>query len=514
MALVRLIAVLSLAGLASGQTAPRRLALLIGNTNYTGIPALPSVPAELELMKAALEDARFTVTVAPNVGIAQFARVEEQFVKTIAKGDTCLVYYTGYAAQSDGLNFLVGVDYKPGAEPPGYPLLRLQQRLEQSGADLKLIVLESSREVNALLAGASGRGLAMPDLTDLTQNLIAMSMHPNQGDPAAVGRSEAGAFTRVFAELIRQPGTPLLDLFQRLQAKVEEATSGRQRPFYVQNTTRQFYFRDPIKVEATRRAGESFTNPKGREEYAYIPPGTFLMGCVPSDAAESKRCRPEEKPQHKVTIGKGFWMGRTEVQTEAYKRYVEEDKKTRRMPKSAPFWNERWRDDTLPIVMVTWDEAQEFCKWSGGRLPTEAEWEYAARAGAENQVFPLNDETSRDKANFVDRKGNDRYENAAPVKKFDANAFGLFDMAGNVWEWAGDWFSADYYAQSPASDPPGAPAPNKDKERVIRGGGFDSNPKEHLRISYRKGFSGIGNAVGFRCVLEDTPQTRKLLQVP
>ena len=100
---------------------------------------------------------------------------------------------------------------------------------------------------------------------------------------------------------------------------------------------------------------------------------------------------------------------------------------------AGPGWDIHWRVSDNPMVNVRWEEAAAYCKWAGGRLPTEAEWEYAARAGARNQVFPMNAEDSRDKANFSGRKGNDLYDFAAPVRKFDPNPFGLYDMAGNVW---------------------------------------------------------------------------------
>src|SRR5205085_1611346 len=122
--------------------------------------------------------------------------------------------------------------------------------------------------------------------------------------------------------------------------------------------------------------------------------------------------------------------------------------KPKRMPKASPFWNKDWKEqnDNLPMAFTSWEDSRDFCAWVGGRLPTEAEWEYAARAGAQDQAFPHGGVDSRDKANFKGKKGNDRFENASPVRQFDANGFKLFDMAGNVWEWVNDWYSPTYYA--------------------------------------------------------------------
>jgi formylglycine-generating enzyme required for sulfatase activity len=205
-------------------------------------------------------------------------------------------------------------------------------------------------------------------------------------------------------------------------------------------------------------------------------------------------------------------MAQTEVDTNAYVKYVADGKSQgRKMPKEAPEWNKKWQITDMPMANVTWQEADAFCQWAGGRLPTEAEWEYAARAGKENEVFPLNSENSRDKANFYGTKGNDVYDTAAPVKKFDPNAYNLFDMAGNVWEWVSDFYAPDYYKDSPAKDPKG---PSSGKGHVVRGGSWNSNPAEHLRLSYRDGSSKETNVIGFRCMLEDSPETTKMLILP
>ncbi len=157
---------------------------------------------------------------------------------------------------------------------------------------------------------------------------------------------------------------------------------------------------------------------------------------------------------------------------------------------------------------MTWERAQAYCAWAGGRLPTEAEWEYAARAG-ENSIYPFQGQDSRDKANFEGKSGADLFAGVAPVHSFTPNAWGLHDMAGNVWEWVNDYYSPTYFREAGAASDPQGPAAGK--EHVIRGGSFDSDAESHLRISIRKGFGGAGNSLGFRCVLNDTPDTNKLL---
>jgi formylglycine-generating enzyme required for sulfatase activity len=255
----------------------------------------------------------------------------------------------------------------------------------------------------------------------------------------------------------------------------------------------------PPPPPAAIAPGANKVNPKDGLTYVWIPPGTFRMGCSPGD----NECFDNERPAHQVTITKGFWLGETPVTQQAYQRVTGQNPS-------------HFKGASLPIETVNWDEAKAYCAAIGGRLPTEAEWEYAARGGQADQAFPFVSENSRDKANFSSqgRQGNDVYDFTSPVKSFDPNSWGLYDMAGNVWQWTADWFDTNYYSSSPVDDPKG---PDTGKERVARGGSFRSDPAKHLRISYRNKFPPSAgpklDEVGFRCVLEEGSETRSLLNV-
>jgi formylglycine-generating enzyme required for sulfatase activity len=247
-------------------------------------------------------------------------------------------------------------------------------------------------------------------------------------------------------------------------------------------------------------------------EYVWVAPGTFQMGCVPDDA----ECTTDELPRHRVTLTKGFWIGKTEVTLRGYQRFVR--KTPHRMPpepKATPFRtfsgsakgiSKQFRSgpgkkEDRPVVNVTWDEAMAFCEFSGGRLPTEAEWEFAARGGQQDTVYPNGPSISRDEANYGSVGGNDLWHYAAPAASFPPNAYGLHDMAGNVWEWCADWLDENYYARSPGTDPQG---PQTGVARAARGGSWGFGPKyTRTSIRVRAAPEDRSEDMGFRCVIDE-----------
>jgi formylglycine-generating enzyme len=233
---------------------------------------------------------------------------------------------------------------------------------------------------------------------------------------------------------------------------------------------------------------------------AWIPPGEFIMGSPP--------CENESDPdeiQHRVKITKPFYLSAYEVTVGQFRRFVEETGYVTGGEISPPMsihqagpsgrrdWSITWRKPTFlqgddhPVLCLTWDDAVAFCEWLSRkeghnyRLPTEAEWEYACRAGSASR-FSCGDtnEDLREFANvltpvynenggYADRGARRRYPYASPVGQFRPNAFGLFDMHGNAMEWCSDWYAEDYYERSPKRDPQG---PAAGDQRVQRGGGF------------------------------------------
>ena len=220
-------------------------------------------------------------------------------------------------------------------------------------------------------------------------------------------------------------------------------------------------------------AGTKKVNPKDGLTYVWIPPGTFQMGCSPGDG----ECYDDEKPAHQVTITRGFWLGQTPVTQQAYQRVTGQNPSN-------------FKGANLPVETVNWDEARAYCAAIGGRLPTEAEWEYAARAGSTGARYGNLDEI----AWYSGNSGGKTHE----VGQKLPNAFGLHDMLGNVWQWAAEWYGN--YPSGAQSDPSGAAS---GQYRALRGGSWGNYPR-FVRVSGRNRYwpGDRYDYFGLRCVME------------
>jgi serine/threonine-protein kinase len=214
--------------------------------------------------------------------------------------------------------------------------------------------------------------------------------------------------------------------------------------------------------------------------------GTFTMGDTVGDLPANAGCRPA----HRVTVS-SFELSRDEVTVEQYAAFLQATGR----PQPAE-WETQLAHPEWPVIHVSWNDAAAFARWAGARLPSEAEWEYAARGGLDGARFPWGDDPAGSRANY-----RHPFEGGAGWKKylakpgsFPANRFGLNDMAGNVWEWCADWDGP--YASSDAVNPAGA---SSGLRRVVRGGGWNSG-ETSLRVAMRGGNDPSTSAphIGFR----------------
>jgi formylglycine-generating enzyme required for sulfatase activity len=217
-------------------------------------------------------------------------------------------------------------------------------------------------------------------------------------------------------------------------------------------------------------------NPKDRLTYVWIPPGKFTMGCSPED----DEAFDDEKPARDVTITKGFWIGQTPVTQEAYQRVMGKNPSD-------------FKGATMPVESITWFEANEYCRAVGGRLPTEAEWEYAARAGDRHSRYGELESVAWYRHNSEQK--------THEVGQMAPNAWGLYDTLGNVSEWTSDWYADNL--PSAFVDPAGPP---NGQHRALRGGSWCSDSRG-ARVSLRDWGAPGGRYFnfGFRCVGELGP---------
>lgn len=225
---------------------------------------------------------------------------------------------------------------------------------------------------------------------------------------------------------------------------------------------------------ATPKAGDVKTNPKDGLKYVWIRPGKFRSGCSVGD----DECYDDEYPARDVTLTHGFWLGQTEVTQAAYEKIMDDNPSV-------------FEGENLPVEMVTWLDAAEYCREIGGRLPTEAEWEYAARAGTTTARYGKLDDIAWywQNSNF----------STHPVGTKKPNAFGLYDMLGNVVEWTYSWYTVEHAQEN--INPKGGNSLSEYKS--LRGGGWWDDP-DLVRSSYRARIEpdSTDYNIGFRCAAD------------
>ena len=522
--------------MALGVTDPRpaaaaRRALLIANQSYAVRGArLANPKTDARKVGTALERVGFSdVTLAVDLDKTKMKAAVNTFVQSLGEGDEAFVYYSGHGIAIQNVNYLLGVSFDESNPEDAvefgdlYPVHHLVRRLEGSGARVRIVVVDACRN-EPFSKGKGWKSRALDD--DTYRGFVPVARMPvAEGTViafATAGKSraleavrgiEGGPYAHALAELLPTPGLDVGLMFRDVRARVKVLTGNRQQPEALSMLEGRYYFL-PAKVRPPEHQPEPAPPPapKVPEGMVKVPAGPFFMGC--NEKVDSE-CDNDEKPGRTVDLPT-FFIDRTEVTVNAYAACV----RARRcsdhhlggyefpgqdfMESKYCNWKQPGRGEH-PINCVNWNQAEQYCAWKGHRLPTEPEWEKAARgtdgrkyawgnAGYRQTKYAnIADETAKRTFSYltIAEGYDDGFVQTAPVESFPRgeSPYGALDMMGNVWEWTSDWYS---------SEP---------KSRVSRGGSWDFVPA-FARASARAGYSpsNRGYGLGFRCAHSDSPE--------
>ncbi|MCE5333118.1 MAG: SUMF1/EgtB/PvdO family nonheme iron enzyme, partial [Desulfobacteraceae bacterium] len=477
----------------------KRTALVIGNGSYTSGP-LRNPLNDARSMAKTLKDLSFDVALRENLDQKDMKREIQAFGQKLQGGGVGLFYFAGHGVQVNGHNYLIpvgaSIEHEKQVEYEAVDMGAVLSEMDYARNRLNLVILDACRD-NPFARSFRSASQGLASINAPSGTLIAFATAP--GSVANDGPGDNGVYTGELVKAMMQPGIKIEDIFKQVRSAVREGTRGKQVPWESSSLEGDFYFKaQPVKTPPTTQAPSSpaqagpasgaadrsassgqpaepasrgekplkavktWKEPVTGLDFVWVQGGCYLMG---SPTSEKKR-GGDEGPVHEVCVD-GFWMSRTEVTNGQFRKFQPDHD-------SKNYSGHSMNGDQQPTVYVSWWDANNFAQWLTGqngsqynfRLPTEAEWEYAARAGSDASHYWGEDLTKacvyENVADYTAQKQlgtasvfecDDGYAGTAQVRTFQPNAFGLYDMLGNVAEWCSDVYSVDAYVKHDRSNP-------------------------------------------------------------
>jgi formylglycine-generating enzyme required for sulfatase activity len=522
----------------------RRVALVIGNAAYQYTAPLKNPVNDAQDIARVLTALQFQVILKTDATLDTMADAIFAFGERLKGGGVGLLYYSGHGMQVKGENYLIPIDANITREDDikrkTISARDILDTMDEAKSRLNLVFLDACRN-NPFPRSmrAVSRGLA--GMNAPIGTLLVFATNPD--NVAADGTGRNGVYTKHLLQYMTQPGLEVGMMLRKIRTAVKEETGGQQVPWENGSIEGEFYFNSPGGVPPVIPPASSPPTPSpssgtqiavgsysqqpqtppaslvGNDgaEMVLVPSGEFSMG---SDRDELDRLQAsresfgDEIPRHRVYLD-AFYIDKYEVTNAHFQQFVQA---TGHRTQAELVNGANWRAprgpgssitglEQHPVVQVSQEDAKAYCSWAGKRLPTEAEWEKAAR-GTDGQHYPWGNQFDGRRVNFCDTNcaykwkdnaANDGYRYTAPVGSYEEgkSPYGAYDMAGNVWEWVADWYDANYYRHSPAHNPQG---PASGDKTVLRGGGW-GDLALHVRASdrVRRAPARQNDTFGFRC---------------
>jgi formylglycine-generating enzyme required for sulfatase activity len=547
-----LLALLAVVAMVAPALAEPRVALVIGNSNYKGdLPKLPNPANDADLMAATLKKLGFEVIESRDADLNQMTKAIRDFSNKLSSAGSQAVglfFYAGHGLQIDGENWLIPVNAKieksADAEFEAVPASKILGQMQFAENSLNIVILDACRN-NPLSRGMRSASTGLAKMDAPLGSFIAYSTAP--GQTAADGKGKNSPYTAALAKAITKPGIAIEEAFRDARVDVLAATGKEQIPWESSSLTGAFQFNPGQKVAEPQvaaaapapapapaaaapapaaKAPEPAAGPaKGCTncpEMVAIKGGSFMMGSPDDEDGHTEY----EGPQKKITI-KSYSIGKYPVTVGQFGEFIKATKyrptdecDTQRTNKMiAGNWTDPEvldQGESEPVVCVNWKDASAYVDWlaktSGKpyRLPSEAEWEYAARAGETGAHYWSDANDACAYANIADKAAkrahsnwkitdcDDGFAGTSPVGSLKPNTFGLYDMLGNVKQWVAGC-AGNTTADIPAD---GSPIGGSCNYHPVHGSSWDALP-DRVRFAYweKNPASYASSNYGFRVAL-------------